>query len=288
MVITMYQFPIGVMVNSFRLPFRQAVEKAVEVGAKGIQMYTVSGEMAPENLTPQKRREVLDIIRSNGLVVSALCGDFGQGFGDSEKNPELIERSKRVLDLAKDLETDVVTTHIGVVPEDKNVERYKIMQEACFTLSRYADQNNAHFAIETGPERAEVLRAFLDSLGSRGVAVNLDPANLVMVTGDDPVKAVYTLKDYIVHTHAKDGIKLLDKSPEIIYGLVEEEIQMGEAFREVPLGTGGVDFPKYLAALDDIGYQGYLTIEREVGENPAADIRTAVEFLEKILRGNPV
>lgn len=284
----MYQFPIGVMVNSFRLPFRQAVEKAVEVGAKGIQMYTVSGEMAPENLTPQKRREVLDIIRSNGLVVSALCGDFGQGFGDSEKNPELIERSKRVLDLAKDLETDVVTTHIGVVPEDKNVERYKIMQEACFTLSRYADQNNAHFAIETGPERAEVLRAFLDSLGSRGVAVNLDPANLVMVTGDDPVKAVYTLKDYIVHTHAKDGIKLLDKSPEIIYGLVEEEIQMGEAFREVPLGTGGVDFPKYLAALDDIGYQGYLTIEREVGENPAADIRTAVEFLEKILRGNPV
>ncbi len=288
MVITMYQFPIGVMVNSFRLPFRQAVEKAVEVGAKGIQMYTVSGEMAPENLTPQKRREVLDIIRSNGLVVSALCGDFGQGFGDSEKNPELIERSKRVLDLAKDLETDVVTTHIGVVPEDKNVERYKIMQEACFTLSRYADQNNAHFAIETGPERAEVLRAFLDSLGSRGVAVNLDPANLVMVTGDDPVKAVYTLKDYIVHTHAKDGIKLLDKSPEIIYGLVEEEIQMGEAFREVPLGTGGVDFPKYLAALDDIGYKGYLTIEREVGENPAADIRTAVEFLEKILKENPV
>jgi len=284
----MYQFPIGVMVNSFRLPFRQAVEKAVEVGAKGIQMYTVSGEMAPENLTPQKRREVLDIIRSNGLVVSALCGDFGQGFGDSEKNPELIERSKRVLDLAKDLETDVVTTHIGVVPEDKNVERYKIMQEACFTLSRYADQNNAHFAIETGPERAEVLRAFLDSLGSRGVAVNLDPANLVMVTGDDPVKAVYTLKDYIVHTHAKDGIKLLDKSPEIIYGLVEEEIQMGEAFREVPLGTGGVDFPKYLAALDDIGYKGYLTIEREVGENPAADIRTAVEFLEKILKENPV
>lgn len=284
----MYQFPIGVMVNSFRLPFRQAVEKAVEVGAKGIQMYTVSGEMAPENLTPQKRREVLDIIRSNGLVVSALCGDFGQGFGDSEKNPELIERSKRVLDLAKDLETDVVTTHIGVVPEDKNVERYKIMQEACFTLSRYADQNNAHFAIETGPERAEVLRAFLDSLGSRGVAVNLDPANLVMVTGDDPVKAVYTLKDYIVHTHAKDGIKLLDKSPEIIYGLVEEEIQMGEAFREVPLGTGGVDFPKYLAALDDIGYKGYLTIEREVGENPAADIRTAVEFLERILKENLV
>lgn len=281
---SMYQFPIGVMVNSFRLPFRQAVEKAVDVGAKGIQMYTVSSEMSTENLTPSKRRELLDIIKSNGLVVSALCGDFGQGFGNSAKNPELIERSKRVLDLAKDFETDIVTTHIGVIPEDNSIDRYKIMQEACFELSRYADQNKAHFAIETGPERAEVLKEFLDSLDSRGVAVNLDPANLVMVTGDDPVKAVYTLKDYIVHTHAKDGIKLIDKSPEVIYGLVEEEIQSGEAFREVPLGTGGVDFVKYLAALDDIGYRGYLTIEREVGENPVEDIRTAVKYLENLLR----
>ena len=43
----------------------------------------------------------------------------------------------------------------------------------------------AHFAVETGPEPAAVLKQFLDSLGSRGVAVNLDPANLVMVAGDE-------------------------------------------------------------------------------------------------------
>ena len=51
------------------------------------------------------------------------------------------------------------------------------------------------------------------------MAVNLDPANLAMVTRDDPVQAVYNLKDYIVHTHAKDGRKLLERDPEIIYGL---------------------------------------------------------------------
>lgn len=78
------------------------------------------------------------------------------------------------------------------------------MQEACFELSRYADSLNAHFAIETGPEIAATLKAFLDDLHSTGVAVNLDPANLVMVTKDDPVQAVYTLKDYIVH-HARQG-----------------------------------------------------------------------------------
>ena len=129
-----------------------------------------------------------------------------------------------------------------------------------------------------------MLKTFLDSLGSRGVGVNLDPANLVMVTGDDPVQAVYNLKDYIVHTHAKDGIKLLDKNPEIIYGIIEDEIQTGAAFREVPLGEGNVPFPAYLAALEDIGYRGFLTIEREVGDNPAADIELAANFLRSVMK----
>ena len=276
----MYNFPIGVITDSFRLPFEESVKKAAEVGAKGIQMYAVSGEMAPEVLTASRRKEVLDIIKSNGLVVSVLCGDFGRGFGDPALNPELIERSKKVVDLALDLETNVVTTHIGVVPEDKSHPRYKIMQEACYELAKYADSVGAHFAVETGPERAIVLKEFLDSLNSKGVSVNLDPANLVMVTGDDPVQAVYTLKDYIVHTHAKDGIKLFDKDPEVIYHIIEAELDSQEAFREVPLGEGSVDFPRYLAALDDIGYKGFLTIEREVGSDPAKDIAMAVNFLK--------
>ena len=139
----------------------------------------------------------------------------------------------------------------------------------------------AHFAIETGPETAQTLKGFLDSLGSKGVAVNFDPANFVMVTGDDPVQGVYTLKDYIVHTHAKDGRRLRVREPEAIYGLIEDTIQEGRDFEELPLGEGDVDFPGWLKALDDIGYRGFLTIEREVGDNPEADIRRAVDFLRR-------
>ena len=145
---------------------------------------------------------------------------------------------------------------------------------------------DAHFAIETGPETSEVLKGFLDSLGSTGVAVNLDPANFKMVTGDDPVKAVYNLRQYIVHTHAKDGIKLRDSNPEYIYQVVHPippEIAAMKFFEEVPLGTGTVDFPAYLKALDDIGYKGFLTIEREVGENPDSDIQIAFDYLKKQL-----
>ncbi len=280
----MYDFSIGVMLESFRQPTPVALKKAREIGAKGIQMYAVDGEHAPEQLTGEKRRQLLDMVKSEGLVFSALCGDLGKGFHNAELNPELIERSMRILDLAKDLETDIVTTHIGVVPADPNHERYKIMQEACFKLAEYADSLDAHFAIETGPEESATLKQFLDGLHSTGVAVNLDPANLIMVTGDDPVQAVHNLKDYIVHTHAKDGVRNYYRDPEEVYGLVEAEMLASPSFAELPLGQGGVDFKNYLKALDEIGYHGFLTIEREVGDDPEGDIRLAVDFLNGLMR----
>lgn len=280
----MYNFPIGVMLDSFLLDTPAAIRKAVEIGAKGVQMYSTTGEHSPEQMTPAKISELKAMMSDAGLVFSALCGDLGHGFGNAELNPELIEKSKRILELAKELGTDVVTTHIGVVPADPSHDRYKIMQEACHTLAEYADSMQAHFAIETGPETSATLKQFLDGLGSKGVAVNLDPANLVMVTGDDPVQAVYTLKDYIVHTHAKDGVKLFDKDPEMIYGVKMDALShLGKAYQELPLGEGKVDFPAYLAALDDIGYRGFLTIERECGDHPDQDIRKAADFLRSII-----
>ena len=283
----MYPFSIGVMLDSFKVDVATALNKAVSVGASGLQVYATYGELAPENMSVQKRKDFLTSVKDHGLTISALCGDLGHGFGDADLNPGLIEKSKRILDLAKDLETNVVTTHIGVVPKDPAHPRFQIMQAACQELASYADSLDAHFAIETGPEEAATLKAFLDSLHSTGVAVNMDPANFVMVTGDDPVQAVYTLKDYIVHTHAKDGRRLYYKDPEIVYGIkkeikdVADTIVEGASFIELPLGEGDVDFTNYLKALNDIGYTGYLTIEREVGDDPEADIRKAVTFLKE-------
>lgn len=279
---------IGVIVDSFRVGVKEGIKKAQEVGAEGIQIYAVRGEMDPDNLGPSDRKELLNYIKDHGLVVSAICGDLGgHGFAIREDNKAKIEKSKRIMDLAKDLETNVVTTHIGVIPEDSNHERYKILQEACEELGEYADQVGAYFAIETGPETAVTLKNFLDSLSSSGVRVNYDPANLVMVTGDDPIQGVYTLKDYIVHTHAKDGVMVKKGDPEFIYACfaegLPENFRLDDYFLEKPLGEGDVDFEAWIKALKDIGYKGFLTIEREVGEDPEKDIREAVEFLKKII-----
>lgn len=280
---------IGVMVDSFKLPLKEGIKKAKEIGAKGLQIYAVSGDMAPQNISSKKRKDLLEYIKDNDLKVSALCGDFGgHGFAVEKDNPLKIENSKKILDLAKDLETDVVTTHIGVVPTDRNHPRFKILQEACEKLGEYGDKVGAYFAIETGPEKAQTLKNFLDTLHSGGVRVNYDPANLVMVSGDDPVKGVYTLKDYIVHTHAKDGVMKKKVNPEIVYDYFAEggieDLRLEDYFIEMPLGKGDVDFPSYIKALEDIGYDGFLTIEREVGQNPEADITEAVNFLSNLIK----
>ena len=274
-------FSIGVLLESFREDWRKSLQLAQQVGAQGVQIYATTGELAPENLTPAGRRELLDMVKSHGLTVSALCGDLGGGgFTKPENNPAKIEKSKRILDLAKDLETNIVTTHVGVVPADKTHPRFAILQQACGELAEYADSLQAHFAIETGPETSAVLKVFLDSLGSHGVAVNMDPANLVMVTADDPAQAVRTLGDYIVHTHAKDGRRNFYRDPEEVYGMIESHIVTNPSFDELPLGEGQVNWDEYLAALREIGFGGFLTIEREVGGKPYDDIAMAVEFLK--------
>lgn len=258
---------IGLISDSLRLPFADSIGAAAKLGVSGVQKYMTGYDWAAELMTPDRVREIRDIMDSNGLVFSAICGDFGIDLD----NDDVIERSMRVLDAAKELGCSIVTTHIGHI-EDGDSPRMEKLRANAYKLATYADSIQSKFACETGTEKAVAMKKFLDDLGAKGLATNMDPANLVMVAQDDPVQAVYTLRDYIVHTHAKDGI-VTDKTP--------------HGWLEVPLGTGGVDWDRYLAALNDIGYNGYLTIEREVGENPAADIEMAVGFLrEKLAKLN--
>ena len=285
----MSEFSIGIIADWLRLPFEESLKTCADMGADGVQLYAVSGEMAPENLTPAQIAEKKALLSRYGLAVSALCGDLGgHGFTRADENPGEIEKSKRIVDLALELRSYVVTTHIGGVPEDNTCDTYKILQEACNTLADYAHRNGAFFAIETGPEPAARLKAFLDGLDSKGVAVNLDPANLVMVTDDDPVQAVFTLQDYIVHTHAKDGIMIQKTDPKRIYDFFAdngiEDLRLGDYFKETPLGQGKVDFDRYLDALRQIGYHGFLTIEREIQTDPRADIQLAVDFLKSKMK----
>ncbi len=278
---------LGVISDCFKRSIEESIALAGSLGMDGIQIYAVSGEFCPDSLLGNK--EKIDyykrLLQDNGLSVSALCGDLGgHGFEIEKDNALRIEKTSRIVDLACEFCTDVVTTHIGVIPEDETSEKYKVMLDALRKCGEYAASRGVTLAIETGPETAPVLHGFVSKI-ERGVGVNLDPANFVMVTGQDPKEAVYLLKDYIVHTHLKDGKMLKKSDPVEIYNVFAEGgiegLNVADYFIETPVGEGDVDFDSYVSALKDIGFEGFLTIERETGIDPAADIKKAADYARK-------
>ncbi len=278
---------IGIITDCLKKPLEESIPLAKQIGLEGVQIYAGMGKFTPDTLTAEQKEFYKKLLKDNELVVSALCGDLGgRCFEVEEENGWRIEKTKKIIDLALEFGANVVTVHIGVIPDDENDPQFKTMLKALTACGDYAYSKGATLAIETGPETAPTLLKFVSKI-KHGVGVNLDPANFVMVTGQDPVEAVYMLKDYIVHTHLKDGKMLKKTDPRRIYGDFAdggiEALNIADYFIETPIGQGDVDFNNYIKALKDIGFDGFLTFEREAGDNPLDDIKTAKAYIEKIL-----
>ena len=278
---------IGVITDCLKLPLAEGIPLAAKLGFSGVQIYATGGEFSPDSLTAEQKAAYKAQLAECGLEISALCGDMGgHGFEIAADNPERVEKTKRIIDLAVEFGAKAVTTHMGVIPADKADPKYAVMLAALTECGLYAASKGVTMAIETGPETAPTLLQFLqDTKG--GVGVNLDPANFVMVTGQDPVEAVELLGEYIVHTHVKDGKMLKKTDPAIIYNCFAEggieALNVADYFLETPLGEGQVDFPAYIDALRRAGFDGYLTVERETGADPVADIQLAYNTVSALL-----
>lgn len=281
------KFRTGILLDSFQLPLEDTLRISSESGADGVQMYAVPHHMASLKLDYRAAKSLKRKVESYNLQISALCGDIGgHGFEIANENSEKIKKTREIIDFAVELGTQIITTHIGVISET-DAEKNNIMKEALQAICQYAEKAGVYIAIETGPEKSMILKKFIEETGEDYLRVNFDPANLIMVHGENPAEAVFNLKDYIVYTHAKDGRRLTECDPVVIYGAFAdgnpEQINFDDYFIELPIGTGDVNFPEYMKALEDIGYSGYLTIEREAGVDRIQDITEGVSFLKEVM-----
>ena len=276
-------FQIGTLADWFNVGLINGIIESEKCGATGVQIYAAN-ELDPATASKEMRELVKKTARDCGQKVTALCGELGgYGLEKREEHKEKLEYLKKTVELANFLECPVITTHIGVVPKEKTHPRYQVMLDACGEIGHYAKGHGVTIAVETGPEAIATLRGLVDDCGE-GVGINYDPANLVMVGTDDEVAAVKTAGSAIVHTHAKDGklVRFIG-GEEFYHNFAEGGLEWAASSHtceETPLGEGSVRWPEYLKALREIGYDGYLTIEREV-KNGADDIRMAVRFLNE-------
>lgn len=283
---------IGVIAELLRKPLNEALDFAGQVmKVDGVQIYCNRYKEGDINFSDCSAAELQDLqarCKANNLVISAVCADGlpGSFQVEGEEIRQRVATTKVIIDNAATLGVKVITTHIGHIPESPQDPVYPTMVKYVKELAEYAAGKGCVFAIETGPELADVLKRFILDVDSKGVGVNLDPANLRGVSCEDPVYAVETLAPYIVHTHAKDAVNLYVGSAAKFYSLrnpdgsVREISARAAGFKEVPLGQGMVPWDEYIAALKKIGYDGFLTIERECGEDPVGDITMAVNFLK--------
>ena len=281
---------VGVIVELLGKPLLEGIAEAARIGAEGIQIYGGHGGHGYNfvDLKDDEIKQIRETCQLNNLDITAVCGDIGGGsFQVASEASGRVDVAKKVLDnMAKLGGVTVMTTHIGCVPDSPQDPVYETMVNSVREAAVHAQNLGLNFAIETGPELADVLKRFIIDVDCPALGVNLDPANLRGVSCEDPVYAVETLAPYILHTHAKDAINTHVGSAARFYGMRNPDGSMREysaraaGFQEVPLGQGMVPWEGYLKALKDSGYDGYLTIEREVGDDPEADIAKAVAFLK--------
>lgn len=191
------------------------------------------------------------------------------GIVPEEYRETRLRELKAGADFAKMIGVSQLATHAGFLPESPAAEGYSDLIAAIKDIGAYCKQNGQYFLFETGQETPVTLLRVIEDAGLDNLAINLDPANLILYGKANPVDALDLIGKYVRDVHGKDGL----------YPTNGRELG-----KETPLGEGKVNFPRLVARLKELGYDGPITIEREIsGEEQRRDIVSAKEILEQLI-----
>ncbi len=221
--------------------------------AEGIEV--VSGMFSPVS----EDYSTLDAIRRTGGVVPDEHW---------EKNLQLATGIAKIVGRDR---IDTVTFHAGFVPHDQATPGYKKLHGRVTTLADLFADAGCRLLLETGQETADDLMAFLESVNHPNLGINFDPANMILYGKGDPIDAISKLVSRVRGVHIKDAVATTTP---------------GQWGTEMPVGQGQVDWSRFFKVLADAGYDGYLAIEREGGEDRPGDIALARDLVIQHLSDN--
>ncbi|MEM8679369.1 MAG: sugar phosphate isomerase/epimerase family protein [Planctomycetota bacterium] len=272
------RWPLGVF-TSIDAGLGVHLEVAAELGVPSIQLH------APQaaSRSPEHAARFLQRLDELGITLTVVFGGFeGESYADIpttrhtvglvplETRAARLAEMKQIADFARLLGCAAVGLHLGFIPEsgdDDLAAMVAVTRELC----DHCDASAQHIHLETGQETAAGLLEFLDAVDRGNLWINFDPANMILYGTGNPIEALRQVGSRVRSVHCKDA-KWADR-PGVDWGT------------EVPLGEGDVDLPLYLQTLQEIGYDGPLTIEREIPHEPAqqkAEIGHAVELLTRL------
>ena len=243
----------------------------------------------PEVFTPEHAERIARAASAYGIRISAFwCGYEGPrvwNFYEGQRTLGLVPeewRAVRVKNLCDGADfarwigenehypfspiRDIVT-HIGFIPENPYDLAFMPLCEAIRTVADHLAASGQVLLFETGQETPVTLLRCFETVGRPNLGVNIDTANLILYGKANPVDALDILGPHIRGVHAKDGLY---------------PVNGHELGREVPIGEGKVDFPAFFRRLKEFGYDGAVTIEREIGNPDELDaIIAAKDYLKE-------
>lgn len=222
------------------------------------------------------------LMRKHGVSISAFwCGWEGPtewnfyggqlklGLVPAEYRETRIKNLCDGSEFAKKLGVTDVVTHMGFIPENPYDPNFEPLCSAIRIVAEYAKKNGQWLLFETGQETPVTMLRCFEAVGVDNLGVNLDTANLILYGKANPVDALDVFGKYIRNIHAKDGL----------YPTNGKELGT-----ETRLGDGKVDFRALFTKLHELGYDSWVTIEREIeGNQQVQDILYAKEYLTKII-----
>lgn len=275
----MDKWPIGVFA-SIDAGLGVKLEVARELGVPTVHLH------APQRATrtPQQAEQFLAKLRELEITITAVFGGFeGESYADiptvirsvglapPETRAERTAEMKEIADFARLLGVDVVALHVGFVPHDPADPNYEGVVAVTREICDHCASNGQRLHLETGQEPADTLLAFIGDVGRDNLFINFDPANMILYGLGEPIEALRKVGAYVRSVHCKDA---------------KWAARPGQEWgTEVPLGEGDVGMETFLQTLQEIGYDGPLTIEREIPQEPdrqKAEIGHGVRLLNEL------
>ena len=270
---------IGTLINFEDLITLDAkFQRLIEYGMNNCQLCS----WEPQKWTDENAAGINELTAKYGVTISAFwCGWEGPAiwnFYEGQLSLGLVPTEYRTTriknlcdgaDFAKKLGVSDVVTHMGFIPENPYDPNFAPFCLAVKTVARHLKANGQYLLFETGQETPVTMLRCFEMVGEDNLGVNLDTANLILYGRANPVDALDVFGKYVRNIHAKDGL----------YPTNGHDLGV-----EVRLGDGKVDFKAFFAKLKELGYDSYVTIEREIsGEQQDNDIIHARDLLKRLI-----
>ncbi|MGL9729087.1 sugar phosphate isomerase/epimerase family protein [Enterococcus sp. DIV0756] len=273
----------------------ECVEVACWPKGKAERRYAGVSHIDTKNLTAEKAQEILAYCKTKQVEISALAYYPNPLDENLEKRQEVIDHLYTLIDAAKLLGVNLVTTFLGRMPSKSVSENLKEVAKVWPPIIQYAEEQEVKIGIENCPmlftedewpggqnlmTTPSNWRKIFEILDSDHFGINYDPSHFVW-QHIDYIEPLYEFKDKLFHVHYKD-IKLYPNKLKDV-GIMATPLEYMSP--KLP-GLGDVDWGKYVSALTDIGYNGYTCIEVEdrAYESDYEDVKRSVRQSAHYLR----